>query len=122
MSKLEIRDCEGAEDSLREALKRVKPDRQTKALAATKALRDQLSQHGSLRSPDKWNKEGDLPDGKKFYALKTTKAYSLRGYGFFAGKGEFWISHWVYKDFQKLKQQDIDRVHENWRKVTGAKK
>ena len=57
--------------------------------------------------------EGDLPDGGKFFA---NKKLPIRAYGWYGDGGDFWVSHYVYKDQQKLSSRDIERVHRNWRK------
>lgn len=80
------------------------------------ARRHMLADKGQLRSPDYWNTEGDLPNLKKFYALKADK---IRAYGWFSGrhKGVFYISHFAFKKGQKLAASDTHRVIENWRQI-----
>jgi len=69
------------------------------------ARRKLLADNGQLRSPDHWNTEADLPNGKKFYAIKADK---IRAYGWFSSKhkGVFYISHFAFKQGQKLATTD----------------
>jgi len=79
------------------------------------ALRNYLADGNQLRSPDRWNTEGDLPDGKHFYAIKVDK---IRAYGWFSTRhtGVFYISHFTKKRGQKLAAEDTKRVVSSWRK------
>ena len=60
------------------------------------ARRKHLADRGQLRSPDHWNTEGRLPDGKHFFAIKADK---IRAYGWYSvrHKGVFYISHFAFK-------------------------
>ena len=80
------------------------------------ARRQYLADHGQLRSPDQWNTEGTLPNGKHFYAIKADK---IRAYGWFSvrNKGVFYISHFTFKKGQKLASADTNRVIVNWRQI-----
>jgi hypothetical protein len=80
------------------------------------ARRQLLADRGQLRSPDYWNTEGDLPDGKHFYAIKADR---VRAYGWFSlrNKGVFYISHFAFKKGQKLATKDAKRVVSNWRQI-----
>ena len=80
------------------------------------ARRNYFADQGQLRSPDYWNTEGILPDGKHFYAIKVDR---LRAYGWFSrrDKGVFYISHFAYKKGQKLSPEDANKVISNWRKI-----
>jgi hypothetical protein len=78
--------------------------------------REYLANEGRLRSPDHWNTEGTLPDGKLFYAIKADR---LRAYGWFSGRHKrvFYISHFACKKGQKLAQEDTNQVIKNWRLI-----
>ena len=80
------------------------------------ARREHLANTGPLRSPDHWNTEGELPDGKHFYAIKVGK---IRAYGWFSvrHKGVFYISHFAFKKGQRLAREDCSRVIANWRQI-----
>ncbi|MCG5497785.1 hypothetical protein [Ectothiorhodospira variabilis] len=125
-AKLTIRYCEqpppgsGAEawmpPSLQEALDSIQAGKHARWLAGFAARRKQLANTGRLRSPDYWNTEGDLPNGKNFYAIKVGK---IRAYGWYSNRhgGVFYISHFAFKKGQKLAQKDTHRVIQNWRKI-----
>ncbi len=70
-------------------------------------------------SSDTFAPEGNLPARsahKKFYALKRLP---IRGYCWQSTniKNTYFISHYISKDFQKLKDKDIIKVHNNWNRV-----
>jgi hypothetical protein len=121
-----IRDCEepGAGDdpqgwvppSWTEALEHIPVSKRDGIRAKMTARRQVLADKGQLRSPDYWNTEGDLPNGKKFYAIKADK---IRAYGWFSSrhKGVFYISHFAFKKGPKLAAADTRRVVENWRQI-----
>lgn len=85
------------------------------------ARRNYLADGGQLRSPDHWNTEAALPDGKRFYAIKVDK---LRAYGWFSSRhtGVFYISHFAYKQGQKLAAEDTNRVTTNWRLIEETRR
>lgn len=122
-TKLIIEYVDGAEESWDEMLRTLavnisKEDARKKLTARLIARIMQLANGGQLRSPDHWNKEGNLPDGKFFYAIK---ANHLRAYGWYSSKhkGTFFISHFIYKDQQKLAAADTGRVCNNWHDIEG---
>jgi len=75
-----------------------------------------MSDGNRLRNPIHFNKEGDLPNGKKFYAIKQDK---VRAYGWYSDseKGVFIISHFAYKNRQQLSDKDKKKVVANWKRV-----
>ncbi len=85
------------------------------------ARRNYLADGGQLRSPDHWNTEAELPDGKRFVAIKVDK---LRAYGWFSSrhKGVFYISHFAYKRGQKLAAEDTNQVIANWRLIEETRR
>lgn len=99
-----------------EALEHIPANKRDGIKAKMAARRILLADSGKLRSPDYWNTEGDLPNGKKFYAIKVDR---IRAYGWFSGrhKGLFYISHFTFKKGQKLASADSHRVVENWRQI-----
>jgi hypothetical protein len=101
-----------------EASKGIPAKRLDGVLAKLVARRRVLADQGLLRTPDHWNTEGELPDGKHFYAIKVDK---LRAYGWFSArhKGVFYISHFAVKQGQKLAKKDAGRVITNWRHIEG---
>jgi hypothetical protein len=123
-SRLTIRYCEqpaAGEDpsswqppSWREAIDHLPAKKRDGILATMAARREILANKGQLRSPDYWNTEGALPDGKRFFAMKADK---IRAYGWFSvrHRGVFYISHFAFKKGQKLASRDANRVIANWR-------
>ena len=127
-ARLIIRYCEEPPDgtspetwqppSWHEALTGIPAKQRSGVTAKLAARRAVLADQGQLRMPDHWNIEGELPNGKHFYAIK---AGDLRAYGWFSGKhkGVFYISHFALKTGQKLAKKDTLRVIANWRQIEG---
>jgi len=106
--------CEGAEESIPEALSHLSSqEQQVSAYAQMRARLERLEQGAQLKSPDQMRKEAKLPKGN-FYAIKTPKR--LRAYGWYSNKhkGTFFISHFAFKRGEKLDQKDTNRVLANW--------
>ena len=102
--------------SWNEALDHI-PERQHDGIKAKMlARREVLKKGDKLRSPDHWNTEAKLPNNKHFYAIKANK---IRAYGWFSGQynGVFYISHFTFKEGEKLAKKDHKRVIANWRKI-----
>lgn len=99
-----------------EAIGHIQASKRGGIAARMVARRKLLADNGRLRSPDHWNTEADLPNRKKFYAIKADK---IRAYGWFSSKhkGVFYISHFAFKKGQKLATTDAHRVVENWRQI-----
>lgn len=106
-------------ESWDEAIVHFPKDKESSLKAKFFALAKRLADHAQLRSPDKWNKEGKLPNGKDFYAIKPDK--KLRAYGWYSSKHKstFVISHFAFKDGEKLSKSNEDRVGTNWRTFEG---
>lgn len=116
--RLTIRHCESSPKtgSWKDAISHIKAKKVEQVHAQMKARQEALSKAGQLRFPDHFNTEGILPDGKSFYAIKVGK---IRAYGWFSD-GEFWISHYAFKDSRKLGKDDTARVIKNWREQEGS--
>lgn len=78
-----------------------------------------LAKEGNLRSPDHMRKEGKLPDGKYFYAIR---GGDIRAYGWFSTKhtGMFFVSHYAFKAGRKLSKTNTKRVVSNWRMIEST--
>ncbi|WOG28260.1 hypothetical protein [Endozoicomonas sp. 8E] len=109
--------CKGAKESLDEVLAKHAPQpmKSNKLKAQMRSLLVRLAD-GHRMTKENFPKEGDLPDGSKFRAIKKIP---LRAYLWRSKKypGKCFISHFIYKDFQKLKAQDITKVCNNWREI-----
>ena len=75
---------------------------------------------GGRMSGENFVKEGKLPSqngkSKHFYALKRIP---IRGYCWLSEKhpNTYFISHYMFKKAQKLKERDITIVSGNWRRI-----
>lgn len=84
------------------------------------AMLKRLADVGTLRMPKQFNKEATLGNKKHFYAIKPHK--NIRAYGWFSSlyAGVFFISHYKYKNKQKLDPADTKRVKRMWREVDNG--
>ena len=106
--------CEGAKESFLEELKKHVPKNKHKNyIARMRRLRERLAD-GQRMSNENFPKEGQLPDKSHFRALKKIP---LRAYIWLSKKSPrtFYISHYVYKNYDNLKERDITRVCGNWK-------
>ncbi|MCK0154618.1 hypothetical protein MWU49_12940 [Alcanivorax sp. S6407] len=113
--------CEGALDSFYDALKKVKANK-AKSLTTQMALQIKRLADGGEMSNENFPSEGQLPScpgqqrRKKFRALKRIP---IRGYCWLSDRvpGTWFISHYVYKDYNDLDERDTDKVGRNWRRI-----
>ena len=115
--------CEGALDSYLQAVERLTKN---KRISQTNALISQISRlaNGERLSKEHFPQEGNLPKRpgqptKKFWALKKKP---LRGYCWLsdAHPKTYFISHYVYKDWDKLSESDTNTVGLNWQRIEEA--
>ncbi|NLR20505.1 hypothetical protein EXT47_10540 [Pseudoalteromonas sp. CO342X] len=107
--------CEGALESLQKALTHVTPHKKQKSMLVGIVLMIERLAGGEQLSKDSFPPEGDLPKGSgKFHAFKRIP---IRAYCWRSKKhpNTYFISHYIYKDFDKLKDKDIQKVHRNWK-------
>lgn len=115
-SRFTIRYCEGAKESYDAAIAHVPEAKRKACIAQFIVRRNRLASGAQMRSPDHFNTEANLPDGKPFYAIKTTQG--LRAYGWYGReRGVFHISHFTFKNRQKLDPADTERACSNWRLI-----
>lgn len=120
-SKFTIVHCEGAIESYEEALNSVDA-RKRKSFTRAMILQIKRLADGHRMSRKNFPQEGDLPkkkgrqNAKKFNALKRIP---LRGYCWLSELhvNTYFISHYVYKDYDKLKESDTKRVGKNWVRI-----
>jgi len=107
--------CEGALKSFEKALISVTPHNKKRSLKnAIIQLIERLAD-GKRMSRENFPQEGILPHSKgKFNAFKKLP---VRAYCWLSTKypNTYFISHYTYKDKQKLDKKDIGKVHANWR-------
>ena len=114
--------CNGALDSYIEALRHINAKKRKAAF--TRGMIQQIDRlaEGHRMSKANFPQEGALPKrkgqhrAKKFNALKRIP---IRGYCWLSEKyrNTYFISHYVYKDYDDLKESDSNRVGANWRRI-----
>ena len=120
-SKFTIIHCKKALDSYSEALNSVNAN---KRKSFTRRIIQQIERlaDGGRMSRENFPQEGDLPKrkgqqrAKKFNALKRIP---IRGYCWLSDrhKNTYFISHYVYKDYDDLRESDTSKVGANWRRI-----
>lgn len=112
-SKYKVTHCEGAIQSLNDALLSV-PNNKTQKARMWRLI--QRLGDGIRMPQDSFPTEGVLPDKSRFKAIKKIP---LRAYLWLSKKHKntYFISHYIYKNQNKLKASDTDRVKKNWRKI-----
>lgn len=119
--KFTVTHCKGALDSYLEAVSRVEARKRPK-FARGIMMQIQRLADGHRMSRENFPVEGDLPalPGKgsagKFSALKKIplRAYCWRSK---VRANEYFISHYTYKDYDKLQESDTKRVGDNWKRI-----
>lgn len=118
--KLRIVHCDGALESYYEALGRVRGGKSKSLTMRMKTQIEKLANTGRLSS-DHYRDEGKLPGspGKPGKVFKALKRIPVRGYCWKSDKfpNTVFISHYVNKDYDKLKDKDVERVHHNWKRI-----
>ncbi|MCU7906896.1 MAG: hypothetical protein KZQ76_13845 [Candidatus Thiodiazotropha sp. (ex Epidulcina cf. delphinae)] len=120
-SKFTVIHCEGALESYEVALNSVEAGKH-KSFTRGMIMQIQRLADGHRLSKENFPQEGNLPGrkgrqkAKKFYALKRIP---IRGYCWKSGrrKNTYYISHYVYKDYDNLKERDAGRVGANWSRI-----
>jgi hypothetical protein len=113
---LKVHWCEGAEESFRLALDRASSGNRKRKLILRKRVDSYIARICSQKrlAKSSFCKEGELPGGGDFYAIKKIP---IRLYCWFGKnqKGTLFISHAIYKDQNKLSPADVDRVAKSFR-------
>lgn len=113
--------CKGALKSLSESLKSVTPAKKQKSMQISLILQLERLASGK-RTPDlSVRKEGILPSfngkpAKNFWAIKKIP---IRGYYWESDRHDMtiFISHYIYKDFDRLDDSDVQKVKNNWERI-----
>ncbi len=113
--------CSGALKSLSSAIKSVSPAKRQRSMMISLQLQIERLASGK-RSPDlSIRKEGLLPSykgrpAKNFWAIKKIP---IRGYYWESERVEmtYFISHYIYKDFDLLHESDSTKVCNNWDRI-----
>lgn len=113
--KFRVIHCRGALDSLEQALAKRKASEHDGRKRSMVHQIDRLTS-GQRLSAKTFVSEGDLPNGKKFKALKKQP---LRAYLWLSDRvpATYFISHYIYKGKDKLSTKDTNIVCNNWRRI-----
>lgn len=117
--------CVAAMKSLSEAIKSVSPAKKQKSMMISLQLQIERLSSGK-RTPDlSVRKEGLLPsyDGKPRKNFWAIKKIPIRGYYWESERifMTYFISHYIYKDFDDLQDSDIQKVCNNWDRIERGK-
>lgn len=120
----EIHHCDGALRSLELALEHVQKGKRKSWLRGIKMQFERLA-NGDRLSDQHFPKEGRLPrrvgqqTDKHFRAIKRVP---VRGYVWKSERfpNRYYVSHYVYKDYNRLKPKDSELVAKNWRLIEAG--
>lgn len=121
-TKYRIVHCKGAVESFNESIASVQAGNKRKSFIRGIVSQIMRLAEGQRLSNENFKVEGDLParigkqKRKKFKALKRIP---IRAYCWLSEKHEntYFISHYVYKNYKKLKDSDTVRVGNNWLRI-----
>lgn len=109
--------CNGALESLDEALNSVTPHAKKRKFKDSLKQQIQRLADGHTMSKENFPKEGKLPGNSGHF--NAFKRIPIRGYCWKSKKHDnaYFISHFIYKDFNRLSDSDTRKVKNNWRKI-----
>lgn len=113
--------CKGAIDSFNDAVSRVEARKQ-KSFERGMIQQIQRLLDGHRMSKENFPPEGDLPTSKGQKSTKTFNALKrkpVRGYCWLSERcpNTYFISHYVFKNYDKLKERDTTLVGNNWIRI-----
>jgi len=113
--------CEGALDSYNTAINSV-DRRRHKSFTRQMIIQIERLANGGRMTNENFPQEGDLPKRKGQHHIKKFRALKripIRGYCWLSEqhKDTYYISHYVHKDYDKLKDSDIKKVGKNWSRI-----
>lgn len=113
--------CKGALRSLNDAMKSVSPTKKHKSMLISLKLQVERLSSGRRTPELSIKQEGLLPSyqgkpPKHFFAIKKIP---IRGYFWESDFHDmtYFISHYIYKDFDKLDSNDTAKVCNNWKRI-----
>ncbi|WP_205955187.1 hypothetical protein [Pantoea stewartii] len=113
--------CTGALKSLAAAIKSVSPTKKQRTMYMSLQLQIERLSSGKRIADLSVRKEGLLPSyegkpAKNFWAIKKIP---IRGYYWESERVfmTYYISHYIYKDFDELQASDTDKVCNNWKRI-----
>lgn len=117
--------CNGALKSLAVALKSVTPTKKQASMMASIQVQIERLSSGKRSADLSVRKEGMLPSyngrpAKHFWAIKRIP---IRGYYWESERVDmtYFISHYIYKDFDDLHGSDVTKVCNNWDRIERGK-
>lgn len=117
---LRIVHCKGALDSFYSALASLKRSQRASKILRMKTQVEKLADTGML-SREHYPEEGNLPSsaGKSRRKFKALKRIPIRGYCWHSDRhpNTVFISHYISKDYQKLKRKEAQKVGNNWKRI-----
>ncbi len=119
-TQLTVKHCIGAWESFIEALESIPVAKRERVKIQLDLLVKRLS-NGERLSVENFPQEGNLPSlngkpAKRFYSFKKIP---VRAYGWYSETiaGTFFISHYIFKNSQKLSVSDTNKVQRNWTRI-----
>lgn len=113
--------CDGALKSLKETLKSVTPTNKQRRMLISLQLQIERLASGKRSSDLTIRKEGLLPsyEGKPAKHFWAIKKIPVRGYFWESERHymTYYISHYIYKDFDRLDDSDVQRIRNNWVRI-----
>lgn len=113
--------CNGALKTLTEAILSVTPVNKQKTMTVKLRLQIERLASGKRTADLSVRKEGVLPSNngkpsKNFWAIKKIP---IRGYYWESDRVSmtYFISHYIYKDFDDLSDSDTQKVRNNWERI-----
>lgn len=113
--------CNGALKSLTSSLKSVTPANKQSSMMASIQVQIERLASGKRSADLSVRKEGMLPSyngkpAKNFWAIKRIP---IRGYFWESERVDmtYFISHYIYKDFDALHDSDVTKVRNNWDRI-----
>jgi len=114
--------CKGAIDSLDIAIESVQAGKKRKSFIRGLIMQIKALANGKRMSKENFPSEGFLPKLKGQANAKRFKAFKripIRGYCWRSETHEntYFISHYVHKNYNKLKDADTNKVGNNWCRI-----
>ncbi|MES4612989.1 hypothetical protein V2154_10435 [Ewingella sp. CoE-038-23] len=113
--------CDGAIKSLAVAIRSVSPSKKQRSMMISLQLQIERLSSGKRTAELSIRKEGLLPSyegrpSKNFWAIKKIP---IRGYYWESERVfmTYFISHYIYKDFDDLHDSDVKKVCNNWDRI-----
>ena len=112
--------CAGALESLHEALSSI-PKKRRSSMTQGIIIQLQRLADGQPMSKENFRTEGELPrrTGKSVKSFSALKRIPIRGYCWPSQRcpGTWFISHYIYKNWEKLDGSDTTIVGSNWIRI-----